>query len=153
MASITSTVVPLTGGLISPPIGQSLFATPTTSNVAVTMTSSSMRDPVSHIGAESPLTSGDGSGGVRGVVVGNVGTSEDKGKQGAIPSGGPLKRKRYNEGEEEEEEPEQPGSSLEPPSSKKRHIRLMRQRVQVSASSSTAPDTQGTAMEGPVRKV
>ena len=66
---------------------------------------------------------------------------------------GQMKRKREIEEEEEEEveegeiedEVQEPGSSLEPPSSKKRHIRLI-QRVQVSASSSIVPDTQNSSV-------
>ena len=61
-------------------------------------------------------------------VVGSVGTAE--GEERA------LKRKREAE--------EEPGAAV-PPSNKKRHIRL-RSRVQVSASTSQAPDTQGSSM-------
>lgn len=90
------------------------------------------------------------SNGSEAVVVGRVGTSEDTEQQQPIPSSGRLKRKRQDEGEQSQE----PGSSVEPPSSKKRHIRLrQRERVQVSASSSTTPDTQGTSMERAVRQV
>lgn len=62
-------------------------------------------------------------------VVGSVGTAE--GEEHA------RKRKRL------EEEPGSSGTLL--PSNKKRHIRL-RSRVQVSASTSQAPDTQGSSM-------
>lgn len=74
--------------------------------------------------------SGAGPSG-RGVVVGvvgSVGTAE--GEERA------LKRKR-----EAEEDP----GAVALPSNKKRHIRL-RTRVQVSASTSQAPDTQGSSM-------
>lgn len=152
VASITSTMVPPTGSLVTPPIGQS-FAVPTTSSVATTTTSSTLRDPMSRVRTEIPLTgSGDMREGV--VVVGSVGTSEDKQQPQPIPSSGALKRKRRdNDGEEDEDESQEPWSSLEPPSSKKRHTIRLRQRVHVSASSFTAPDTQGTSMEGAVRKV
>lgn len=74
--------------------------------------------------------SGAGPSG-RGVVVGvveSVGTAEGEERV--------LKRKRV------EEEPE---SGVVLPSNKKRYIRL-RTRVQVSASTSQAPDTQGSSM-------
>ena len=65
-------------------------------------------------------------------VVGSVGTAEGEERVA-------INRKR-------KEETEEPGSSVGLPSSKKRHIRL-RPRVQVSASTSQAPDTQGTSMQ------
>ena len=133
----------------------STIISPPASAIVTTMISSSPHVQVSlePMAMGSPLAmeaQSDGSGSVRGkmVVVGRVGTSEDKQQQLPIPSGGiGVKRKRADVAGE-------PGSSLEPPTSKKRHIRLrQRERVQVSASSSTVPDTQGTSMERAARKV
>ena len=72
-------------------------------------------------------------GGVVVGVVGSVGSDEADGRNGAS-----IKRKRGTE------ELEEPGSSV--PSTKKRHIRLLRPRAHVSASTSPAPDTQGSSM-------
>ncbi len=80
---------------------------------------------------------------------GRVGTSKDQTVQWPITSTGSMKRKRESdEGEEEcvactNDDREEPGSSLKPPSSKKRYIRLV-QRAQMSPSSSLMPDTQAS---------
>ena len=74
------------------------------------------------------------------MVVGVVGSMGSSGPEERVGMGVAVKRKRR------EESVEEPGSSggVIMPTSKKR-IRL-RPRVQVSASSSQAPDTQGSSM-------
>ena len=72
-------------------------------------------------------------GGVVVGVVGSMGSAEGEERV-------TIKRKRRPE------EGDEPGSSVGLPSTKKRHIRV-RTKVQVSASTSQAPDTQGTNMQ------
>ncbi len=79
---------------------------------------------------------GRGGGGVVVGVVESVGSCGGEERAGV---GVAVKRKRREESEE------LGSSGMAMPASKKR-IRVTRQRVQVSASSSQAPDTQGSSM-------
>ncbi len=96
------------------------------------------------IASQVAMVSASGAGpSERGVVVGVVGSMGTASGEGR--KGGSVKRKRMD-GDGGSGGGEEPGSSLEPPSTKKRHIRL-RPRVQVTASTSSVPDTQGSTME------
>ena len=92
--------------------------------------------------------------------MGKVGTSDDQTSSRPNPSSAkPVKRKRESDNNEEEgpsvadEVGEEPGTSLEPPSSKRKYIRRV-QRVHVTGSSnSQKPDTQNLSVDSASKKV
>jgi len=92
------------------------------------------------------------------VVVGKVGTSDDQTSCRPNPSSAPVKRKRVSDDSEEgpsvtDEVGEEPGSSLEPPSSKRKYIRRVQRAHVTGSSNSQTPDTQNLSVDSSSKKV
>ena len=132
--NVIPTLVSTSAGM---PVSQA--STSIASHPAVTSSSPQPVPATTGVASVQPVTAstaGPSRGGVIVGVVGSAGTISEGQEHGPRGNG---KRKR-----ELEEAVQEPGSSLEPPSSKKRHIRL-RPRAQVTASTLQAPDTQGSS--------